>query len=677
MFRFLVAFVLFFNAAICAKLPELTPAITKQKINEILKSHATYKELTPLLVQRILSLYLEDLDPTKTYFIQSDITQWIEPTSQTLDTVLKQMNQGNYVTFNDMLDVMKKAIERHRQLEKQIDYNDLPKNLKADEFKDMKWTTNTEDLLTRLKRIRALQLESASKLNEELKTQSLQRIEKHEAKLEDEILSSDPATKEKVVLSTLLKATASALDAHTAYFTPDEAAQFMINVQQRLFGIGAQLRDDLNGFTIVKIIEGGPAANQKGLKLKDRIIAVNGVPVVGMDITDAVDLIRGEENTPVTLTVIRKGPNGSPDSEEKLDVTLKRGEVVLKESRYEVTYEPFGNGVIIYARLHSFYQDPESSSAADLSREITKIKNSHRVEGVILDLRSNAGGMLSQAVDVTGLFITKGVVVSIKDENGQLQHLRVVDSHPIWTGPLEVLINRSSASASEIVAKALQDYGRALIIGDDHSFGKGTFQTFTLNTTKNGLINPEGEYKVTRGKYYTVSGHTPQLTGVYSDIIVPGILSESEVGEKFSKFPLESDQISPNFDDNLSDIPANQREKIRQLYHFNLQQKLSTYTPYLNNLKKNSSERMQNNKTYQKFLQELKEKNKDVEEGEEEASSLNNSGDLQLNEAFNIMKDLIFLMNVGMPASIGKPRGGIIQEKPTPAKEKLTPAPAS
>lgn len=636
-----------------AKLPDLTPATTHSKINEILKSHATYKELTPVLVKRILVTYIEELDPTKTYFIESDITQWLNPTDEAVNTILRQMNVGNYSIYEQILSAMGKAIERHRKLEEGISLNDLPKNVKIEEFKDMKWATNTEELLTRLKRLRALQIESAGKLNEELKERSLQRIAKHQSKTEDEILSTDPVIRERLMLSDLLKATASSLDSHTAYFTPEEATQFMINVQQRLFGIGAQLRDDLSGFTIVKIIEGGPAYNGKELKVKDRIIAVNGEPVVGMDIGDAVELIRGEKDTPVTLTVIREVNEGDSKTEEKRDITIKRGEVVLTETRYDVSYQPFGDGVIIYAKLYSFYQDPESSSAADLQREIDKIKKTKNVKGIILDLRSNAGGMLSQAVDVTGLFITKGVVVSIKDENGVVQHLRDIDGRSIWTGPLVVLINRASASASEIVAQTLQDYGRALIIGDDHSFGKGSFQTFTLNTMGSGAVNPEGEYKVTRGRYYTVSGHTPQLTGVLSDVVIPGPLSQSEIGEKFSKFPLEADEIAPGYDDDLSDVPANQREKIRQLYHFNLQPRLTTYQPYLPALITNSKERIQYNKNYQKLLEELKNKDKVADETDEETNQPSGHDDLQLVEAYNVIKDLIYFMQIGQTNSIG------------------------
>ncbi|MBA3817172.1 MAG: PDZ domain-containing protein, partial [Parachlamydiaceae bacterium] len=426
---------------------------------------------------------------------------------------------------------------------------------------------------------------------------------------------------------------------------PDEATQFMINVQQRLFGIGAQLRDDLNGFTIIKMIEGGPAANSKEMKNKDRIIAVDGEPVVGMDIVDAVDLIRGAENTPVKLTIIREIGEDGEKKEDKLDITLKRAQVVLKETRYEATFEPFGDGVIAYLRLYSFYQDPDSSSADDLAQALEKLKADHNVKGVIFDLRTNSGGLLTQAVSVTGLFITKGVVVSIKDDTGAIQHLRELDSTIAWDGPLIVLINRASASASEIVTGTLQDYGRAIVVGDDHTFGKGSFQTFTLNTTaKNEAVNPQGEYKVTRGRYYTVAGTTPQLIGVASNIYVPGVLSESDIGEKFAKYPLGSDSIEPSFDDNLSDIPYLQRDRIKMLYKFGLQPQLHTYDKYMEQLKKNSAIRIENNKSYQKFIKELKKQGDVDEEVSEEVQN-----DLQLAETENIMRDLLYLMHETKP----------------------------
>lgn len=633
-----------------SKLPELTPSIVNAKVQEIMKAHATHKNLTPELIKRTLQNYIDQLDPNKTYFIESDIKYWIDPTDQVLTQILSEFNQGNFSTFYSIHEEMVRAIYRRQQLEKEIRLDSLPKHVNTKEFKDLKWAKNEQELKDRWSKIKALQIETSAKLSGDLKEKALLRISKSQNKYENDLIDVNPHHREKKVLTNVLKATTSSLDAHTSYFTPEEASQFMISVQQRLFGIGAQLRDDINGFTITKIIEGGPAALGKELRVKDRIIAVNREPVVGMDITDAVDLIRGEKGTPVTLTVIREVKEDDVTKEEKKDILILRGEVVLKETRYASSVEPFGKGVIGYLRLYSFYQDPGSSSSVDLTNEIIKMQKEYNLEGLILDLRYNTGGLLTQAVEVAGLFITKGIVVSVKDHTGAIQHLRDLDGKTVWDGPLIILVNRASASASEIVAQTLQDYGRALVVGDDHTYGKGTFQTFTLNTA-NSSVNPEGEYKVTRGKYYTVSGKTPQLTGVLSDITIPSLLSEIEIGEKYAKFPLENDQIKENFDDDLSDVPFMQRNKIRMLYKFNLQPRLDLYNSYLDVLKKNSEYRVVNNKNYQNLLKELKN---DKEEGSSDVleAEIDDSGkwknDLQLAEAFNVMKDLIMLKQISI-----------------------------
>jgi carboxyl-terminal processing protease len=625
-----------------AKLPELDRDKVLIKINEILKAHASFKELTPELMQRTLNNYLEELDPSKTYFIEPDIQEWISPSEATQKKILDEFKNKNFETFEKINAKMAEAIARHNQLEKEINVNDLPKKVNPKEFKDLQWAKTKDELLERLKKIRSLQIDAITKLDGDLKDKSLQRLEKHQHKREQTLLESDPIKKERFMLSNILKSVAGALDTHTAYLTPDEASQFIISVQQRLFGIGAQLRDDINGFSVIKVIEGGPAANGKELKMKDRIIAVDHEPVVGMDIIDAVELIRGPENTSVTLTVTREEGEGENKKEEHLDIKIMRGEVVLKESRYEVAYEPFGDGVIAYVRLFSFYQDPEYSSMDDLKREIEKIRADHNVKGMIVDLRSNTGGMLTQAVGVSGLFITKGIIAGIKDSSGQVQYLRDLDGTTVWDGPLIILVNRISASASEIVAQSLQDYGRAIIVGDDHTYGKGSFQTFTLNSDK-GDVNPEGEYKVTRGRYYTVSGKTPQMLGVQSDIVVPGSLSYVDIGEKYNKYPLDNESIKENFDDDLSDVPFMERAKIRALYKFNLQKKMTTYNPYLDTLKKNSAYRIEKNKNYQVFIKEIQ---KD-EPQEEDAESAFGQNDLQLTETYNIMKDLIMLQGKG------------------------------
>ncbi len=626
--------------SIDCKLPDLVPQDITNKTNEIMKAHASHKVLTPILTQRMLSNFIENLDPNKTYFIEQDIDPWIHANSSTLQKTIDDFNNSHFDIFFAIHQQFLNAIERRHSIEKKLDFNILPTHVKANEFKDMAWTKNEEALGNRLLRIRALQVEAASKLSEDMREKSMQRIAKRQAKYEEEMSIQDPRERQKLILSEILKATASSMDAHTAYFTPAEATQFMISVQQKLYGIGAQLRDDINGFSVIKIVEGGPAALNKQLKIKDLIVAVNGEPVVGMDITDAVDLIRGEANTPVVLTVIRETKDElGLLNEQKLDVTIMRGEVVLKESRYKSTYEPYGNGVIGYLKLYSFYQDRDSSSALDLEKEINKLKKEHPLEGLILDLRFNSGGLLSQAVAVTGLFISKGVVVSIKDESGKIQHLRHLDGAVAWDGPLIILVNRMSASASEIVAQTLQDYGRAIIVGDDHTFGKGSYQTFTLGTNETEQVDPQGEYKVTRGRYYTVSGRTPQLTGVQGDILVKGPLSESEVGERFSKYPLENDSIRSNFDDDLTDVPFLQREKVKKLYKFGMQERLDTLHPYLEKLRSNTLNRLDQNRNFQNLLKEIKKKDED------DQSENFGQNDLQLEESYNIMKDLILMMD--------------------------------
>lgn len=640
MARYILSLLFLLMAAISqAKLPEIAPRDVKNKIEEILKAHASYKRLTPQLIERMLENYLEELDPTKTYFLKEEIEKWLHPSQETLQKGLSAFKEANFSFFQEIHSSMVRAIERRRAIEDEIQNKPLPQGVKSEEFKEFPWAETEDELKERLLRIKALQIEVCEKLGEENKEKFIARIDKRRLSRESELIGQNFEERLKLTLTYLLKAATSALDSHTNYFTPLEANQFMIQVQQRLFGIGAQLRDNLDGLSIVRILENSPASQGNKLKINDRIIAVNHESIVGLDIADAVEMIRGEKGTSVLLTLLRETGEGDERKTEKLDIEIIRGEVVLEETRLDSSWEPYGDGAIAYLRLFSFYQDQNSSSAGDLRKILEEIKKERNLRGVVLDLRGNAGGLLTQAVEVTGLFIHKGVVVSIKDSNNRIQHLREIEGKPCWEGPLLVLVNRASASAAEIVAQTLQDYGRALVVGDDHTFGKGTFQTFTLDPTNHPKINPQGEYKVTRGTYYTVSGKSPQLTGVASDLLVPGILSELDIGEKFAKFPLENDEIAPHFEDDLSDISPFHRIQLGPLYKYNLQTKLSTYEPFKEALSKNSEQRIKANKNYQNFLTELANKNYDAEPVE-----LFGQSDLQLAETMNIMKDLIFLM---------------------------------
>lgn len=633
--------ILLSSYTIKVKPPELTPSITKKKMDEILHAHVSYKSFDDLLIKQVVEGYLDSLDPLKTYLLRSEVLEYISLSDEMCQQIKDDIQKEDFAIFEKIYNAMVSAITRRNRLEKDIPLVPSEKKISLEEFKNSSWAETEEMLTDRLVQLRILQTESCLQ-DDKAREQLVQRITKKRLIKEQELVSYSPEFQKKHMLSLILKSFASSLDSYTVYFTPSETQSFIIQVQQRLFGIGAQLRDDLNGFTVVRLLEGSPVEKCGLIKKGDRIIAVNEEPVVGLDIVDAVELIRGPKGSAVTLTFSREHfEKEKLINTEIFNVDVTREEIILNESRFETNIQPFGDGVIAHLRLFSFYQDPNSSSVEDLKKEILRLSKEHNLLGVILDLRSNPGGLLPQAVAVAGLFVKKGIIVSVKGKHDQVQHLRNLHSTVIWDGPLIVLTNRASASASEIVAQSLQDFGRAIIIGDDYTFGKGSYQTFTLEPSinQNIRINPQGEFKVTRGRYYTVSGKSPQFTGTKTDIEVPGILSKLEVGERFTKNPLKNDSIAPNFQDTLSDLSMLQKKRLQKIYLTDLQKPLIMYHPYLATLKKNSQIRIQQNRTYQNFLANLSE----ADISESNLDSLGQS-DLQLEETISIMKDLLILM---------------------------------
>lgn len=612
------------------KVPELTPKLAVSKTKEILRAHVKHKKFDAEVAKRTLANYIEELDPTKSYFIETEVDRYLNPSDDTLQAVVYDFKHKRFTAFEEIHSLFQEAVKRRGPIEVEIASRPLEENLPSSDFKELKWSHSVQDLKDHIFRLRSYQYGTARKIDQATGKLFLQRLDKRRLNHEQALLEEP----KKQVLTLFLKGVASSLDAHTAYFTPAEANQFMIQVQQRLFGIGAQLRDDLNGLTLVTLIDGGPASHHGEIRAGDKIIAVNGEPIIGMDINEAVELIRGPKGTAVRLSLLRE----SEETMGQFEVEIIRDEIVFTESRYETDVIPFGNGVIAHLRLYTFYQDQQSSSAKDLRNALEKMRRENSLQGVILDLRNNAGGVLSQAVEVTGLFIKNGVVVSVKDHTGFVQHLRNVSNEISWTGPLVVLTNAASASASEIVAQTLQDYGRALVIGDESTYGKGSYQTFTLENADIARINPEGEYKVTRGLYFTVSGKSPQLTGCLADIVVPGNLSQFELGEHFAKYPLENETIPPSFNDKLEDIHPFQRGKVLRTYAKNLQAREELYAPYLPTLISNSKKRIAENGNYQNFLKELKKEEFDPDTAENFGKT-----DLQLDETISITKDLILL----------------------------------
>jgi carboxyl-terminal processing protease len=407
------------------------------------------------------------------------------------------------------------------------------------------------------------------------------------------------------VLETYLTSLAHVYDPHSDYYDKADMENFAISMSLQLFGVGAELTIDDDGYCkINKLTPGGPAINSKKLKANDRIVAVaqgdhEPVDVVDMPLTKTVDLIRGPKGTEVRLTVI---PADAVDPSTRVTVSLVRDKIKLQDQRAkaDLIALPGSNGQstrLGVIDLSSFYssgplmgdgnQSEAISTTQDVDKLLTKLKKEH-VDGIILDLRHNGGGSLEEAINLTGLFIKEGPVVQIKDPgpNGEIRVESDRDPRVQYDGPLIVLTSRLSASASEILAGALQDYGRALLVGDASTHGKGTVQSldYLTNFLQRAALNslaPDdqaslGALKLTTRKFYRASGSSTQLKGVVPDIILPSVLDYyPEVGESSLENPLPWDTIdSANYD------------------------KVNRVQPYLPELERRSAHRVGEDKDY-------------------------------------------------------------------------------
>lgn len=354
----------------------------------------------------------------------------------------------------------------------------------------------------------------------------------------------------KDYFSIYMNAIVEEFDPHTFYFAPQDKDRFDIQMSGKLEGIGARLQKKSDNITIMEVISGGPAWLSEELSEGDIILKVkqeneeNPVSVVGMRLDDAVNLIKGPKDSKVTLTV-RKKTLGSIE-----DVTITRDVVELEETYAKTAKVEKNDRVFGLINLPKFYFNMEDYSArnaaSDVKQEIIRLKE-EGMEGLVMDLRNNGGGSLKTVVDIAGLFIEKGPIVQVKSKGIGQEILEDKDPAILWDGPLVILVNELSASASEILAAAMQDYKRAIIIGSDQTYGKGTVQNvIDLNQTVRGNNHGDlGALKLTTQKFYRVNGGSTQLEGVKSDVVVPDRYSYIDIGEKDYENPLPWDQIKP------------------------------------------------------------------------------------------------------------------------------------
>jgi carboxyl-terminal processing protease len=372
----------------------------------------------------------------------------------------------------------------------------------------------------------------------------------------ERLLESIEENDSKDVVNFFLSSLATAYDPHTEYMSTDESDNFKIHMSHKLVGIGALLGQKENdGAEIQGIVVGGPADKQGELKLNDRIVAVaqgddEFVDVKYMKLQKIVEMIRGEKGTTVRIKIV---PADDPSANRV--IAIVRDEVPLKEklanAEMLVTPPDLGKPLKIgWINLSNFYADMENgtvSTSADVERLLRRLMK-EKIDGLVLDLRDNGGGSLDEAIKLTGLFVPAGPVVQAKDWRGSISWRDCENEKPVYDGPMIVLTNKASASASEILAAALQDYRRALIVGDQSSFGKGTVQTILPVERYMPFFSDKkaaGDLKVTIQKFYRIAGGSTQLKGVEPDVKLPSIRDVLDIGEASAENPLPYDTIPP------------------------------------------------------------------------------------------------------------------------------------
>ncbi len=584
------------------------------------KGHFSPIELNDEFSKKAYASYIESLDPTKRYFIQSDITEF-----QKYELAIDDMIRSKDLSFFDL--TYKRLMQRMKEskviytsiLSKPLDLNDnetinvdyekLPYAATMKDL-DQRWRkqlelavlsdiTDKEDIQNALNSgiIDETNEAKEEKPAEKTEPKSFEELEKTARKTTESNLNNNfsfiaELTREDW-FTVYINAIVTQYDPHTYYFSPEDKEKFDVSMSGKFEGIGARLQKKNEGIEVSELISGGPAWRGKLLEQGDVIIKVaqaneEPIDIAGMRLDDVIKKIKGPKGTLVKLTV------------KKVDGSVKVVPIVRDEVETEETFAKstlvnkdgklFG---VIY--LPKFYQSFENKlnrdAFKDVAIEVERLK-AMNVEGIVMDLRDNGGGSLETVVKMTGLFIDKGPVVQVKPAGGKAQVLPDSDPKVQWDGPLVVMINNYSASASEIFAAAIQDYNRGIIIGSKQSYGKGTVQNvFELNEFVRGnQYGDLGALKTTTQKFYRVSGGSTQLEGVKSDIVMPDRFSFMQTGEKDEKSALPWDKIEPAIytplDLNFEKVIANSKKRIATNENFNL---ISENAKWINDRKEDNS----------------------------------------------------------------------------------------
>ncbi|UGS20802.1 carboxy terminal-processing peptidase [Flavobacterium cyclinae] len=527
------------------------------------RGHYSPVEINDDFSKKVYHKYLENIDPTKRFFIQSDINEFSKYETSLDEMILRKDISFFNLTNSRLLQRMKESRKIYENLlSKPFDYN-VKESINID-YDNLPFAKNKSDLVERwrkqLKLSTLSSLTDKQKLEEEKKKENASYEEKSFEVIEKEVRESTLKSLDEYFnflekeltrddwFAIFLNSIVERFDPHTFYFSPEDKEKFDVSMSGTFQGIGARLQKKEAGVEISELISGGPAWRGKELEAGDLILKVGQgkeepIDIAGMRLDDVVKKIKGPKGTEVRLTV------------KKVDGTIKVISIIRDEVETEETFakssvvEKDGKkyGIIYLPKFYISFENKENRDAfKDVAAEIEKLK-AQNIDGLIMDLRDNGGGSLETVVKMVGLFIPEGPVVQVKAPRRNPEILPDPDKRVQYDGPLVVMINNFSASASEIFAAAIQDYKRGIVVGSKHSYGKGTVQNvIDLNQfIRSSSFGDLGALKTTIQKFYRINGGSTQREGVKSDVVFPDRFSYLDMGERDEESALPWDKIEP------------------------------------------------------------------------------------------------------------------------------------
>ena len=599
--------------------PEKDRVIIYVLKNILSRYHYVKKDLNDDFSEHVYNSFINDLDPSKRYFTQKDLKEFSQY-KYLIDDQLRNSNVDFYkLVYDRFLTKLETAKKNYRSLLTES-FNYRKKEYLNVDYDKMPFAKNESELVDYWRKQLKLSIISRVESEEELQNKKAKKNAKYkkksfaalEVKARKEVLKNMNELYERIDelehtdwYSTFLNSVVSGFDPHTTYMSPRRKTRFDQEMSGKLEGIGARLQKKGIHTYIVELISGGPAWKQGDLEPDDIILKVaqgdaEPVDIVGMRLDDAIKFIKGKKGTEVRLTVKKKF-DGSTKTISIIRDVVELEETFVKSSIVEKNGEKYG--IIDLPRFYIDFNDLSRRDAAkDMEKEIERLKNED-VKGLIIDLRDNGGGSLKTAIEIGGLFIEKGPIVQVKykDENPLVK--KDTDPKTQWDGPLVVMVNEFSASASEIFAAAMQDYKRGVIIGGKQTYGKGTVQNvLPINRFYEKYPSDLGALKMTIQKFYRINGGSTQIEGVYSDISLPSRYSYMKFGERDLNGALPWDKVQQanyqptNSYNNFNDVVYNSKQRILNNENF---KQINEYAKWL---KENQEENLYslNYKTFKK-----------------------------------------------------------------------------